>query len=401
MAFDPETATKAYLATLAAAARAKSDAYFEGGYWFIVWNFLAGTAALLFLYITGISAALRRWAAARVPSFFLKTVLFSTLLLAILSILTLPLAYYQDFVREHDFGLSTQTLAAWLQDWAIGASVGAVLPSLFVPLLYRAIKAWPRNWALAATAIMGLFFVIAGVLGPVIIEPLFNKITPMQESPLKAGILSLARANGIPADNVYVFDTSRQSTRVTAHVSGLLGTTRVTLGDNLLKQGPAVVRAVMGHEMGHYVLGHAWTLIAWQLLGALVGFTFISGIYNAALALPRFGVEGPGDPAGLPLLLLIGSLFGLLVTPLSNTLTRTIETQADYFGLNAAAEPDGFAKAALALSTYRKLEPTALEEFVFFDHPSGYNRIHRAMIWKGEHLPPADPASQSGTPATP
>jgi STE24 endopeptidase len=226
---------------------------------------------------------------------------------------------------------------------------------------------------------------------------LFNHYTPLPDSPIKRDILSLARANGIPADNVYEFDASRQSNRISANVSGLLGTTRISMTDNLMKQStPGEIKAVLGHEMGHYVMNHVFLLLGGLSLLVLIGFGLTNWGFNRLTSV--FGgvwdVRGIDDPAGLPALLAIFTVLGLLGTPLENTIIRTSEHEADIFGLNASRQPDGFATAALKLATYRKLEPTPLEEFVFYDHPSGHTRIHDAMVWKGEHI--NDPDIKSG-----
>lgn len=404
LAFDPEAATRAYLDTVNGAARAKSDAYFEGGYWFILWNFLADAAALLFIMATRLGAGIRSAIARFVPSLPFQTFLVGVAILLLNALLVLPLTYGRDFVREHAFNLSTQTLPAWAGETAMATGIGALATGFLLMLLYIAIRRLPRTWWIAGALVFGIFQGLLAFTFPVFIAPLFNTYTPLEAGPLREAILSMARANGVPADNVYKFDTSRQSTRVTANVSGFLGTTRVSLGDNLVHEATqAEVKAVMGHELGHYVLNHGWTILAWQTLGTLLGLWILSGIYQGIAARGAFGITGPGDPAAIPLFILIATFLGFVATPLSNTLARTIETQADYFGLNAAREPDGFAHVALRLSTYRKLEPSPLEEFVFFDHPSGYNRIHRAMLWKAEHLPPEPstlaPESTLGQPA--
>jgi STE24 endopeptidase len=386
-AFDPEAATRAYLDSLPATARQASNAYFEGGYWFILWNFLAGSAVTLLFLVMRLGAGLRRWAESWGAPRGLQTLLVAIILFAMSSVIVSPLSYQEGFVREHAFHLSTQTFSAWLTEWLEREVIGTVIAALILTMIYFVIRRAPRNWWVIGALVIGVFTGALNVAGPVLLEPIFNKFTPMAASPSKDAILSMARANGVPADNVYIFDTSRQSTRVTAHVSGLFGTTRISLGDNLLGDGsPAEVKAVMGHELGHYVLNHAWFLIAWQTLGAVLALGLIAWIYGGMARGGAFGIRDPGDPAGLPLFLLIAGVLSFVATPLTNTLTRTIETQADYFGLNTAQEPDGFAKVTLKLSIYRKLEPTPLEEFVFFDHPSGYNRIHRAMLWKAEHL---------------
>jgi STE24 endopeptidase len=200
----------------------------------------------------------------------------------------------------------------------------------------------------------------------------------------------MARANQIPATRVFEVDASRQTTRVSANVSGFLGTTRIALNDNLLKQCTLPeIRMVMAHEMGHYVLNHGAKLLTYAGIFILAGFALTRTLFDAAVRRwgNKWGVRGIADPAGLPLLVLILSTLLFIATPILNTVVRVTEREADAFGLNASREPDGMAQAALKLGTYRKLNPTPLEEFIFYDHPSGRARIQMAMDWKAAHLP--------------
>jgi STE24 endopeptidase len=203
----------------------------------------------------------------------------------------------------------------------------------------------------------------------------------------------LARANEIPVMQVYQFDASRQTTRVSANVSGFLGTTRISLNDNLLHQCTLPeIREVMAHEMGHYVLNHGCKLIVASSLIAFLGFAMAGFAFPAAVRRwgERWNVRGIADSAGLPLLALIFGVYSFVLTPLDNTITRTIEREADAFSINTAREPDGMAKVALKLGAYRKLNPGPVEEFIFFDHPSGRARIRMAMDWKAAGLPAGD-----------
>jgi STE24 endopeptidase len=222
----------------------------------------------------------------------------------------------------------------------------------------------------------------------VFIEPIFNNYTELKDETLRGPILSLARANGIPAEHVYVVDASKQTNKVSANVAGLFGTTRIALNDNLLhRASTAEVKAVMGHEMGHYVLHHVSKSLLFFGVVLLIGFAFLRWGFDRAVARwgGNWGVRGAGDPAGLPLLAALFSLYAFVLTPVINTHIRTSEAEADIFGLNAAREPDGMAEAAMQLSEYRKLSPGPVEEWIFFDHPSGRNRIGMAMRWKAEH----------------
>ena len=222
------------------------------------------------------------------------------------------------------------------------------------------------------------------------IFPLFNEYRPLSDPELRESILSLARANGVPADEVYEFDASRQSKRISANVSGLLGTMRISLNDNLLARcTPPEIHSVMGHEMGHYVLNHAYEGLMFFGILLLLGFAFLRWGYRAAQRRwgERWGIGGIDDEAGLPMLAAVLSVYFFFTTPLVNTFVRANEAEADLFGLNATREPEGFAEVALKLGEYRKLDPGPIEEWLLFDHPSGRARIEMAMRWKAEQSP--------------
>jgi STE24 endopeptidase len=234
-----------------------------------------------------------------------------------------------------------------------------------------------------------LFFMLASLIWPVYIAPLYNRYTKLDDPRIRGPILSMARANGIPASEVYVMDASRQTTRVSANVSGFLGTERITLNDNLLNRATLPeIESTMGHEMGHYVLHHLYKAVLFFGVLIVLGFAFLKAASSWALA--RWGqswrVRGVDDVAALPLLALLTGVYFFLLTPITNSYIRTQEYEADIFGLNAAAQPDGEALIDLKLGEYRKLDPGPLEEVIFFDHPSGRTRIYAAMRWKAEHL---------------
>ena len=202
-------------------------------------------------------------------------------------------------------------------------------------------------------------------------------------------ILRMARANSIPAKDVYEIDASKQTTRMSANVSGFGQTMRITLNDNLVGRGSLEeIEAVMGHEMGHYVLNHIPKDMLFFFVVIVIAFAYLR--WSLEWCLNRWGtkwrIRGISDPAVVPLVALLVSLFFFVLTPIINTHIRTSEAEADMFGLNASRQPDGWAQAAIHLGEYRKMNPGPLEEWIFFDHPSGYNRIHRAMRWKSQNL---------------
>ena len=387
--FDPVAATQAFMNRLQGDARAKSDSYAEGGYWLLLWNLLYGLAVAWFLLSSRISSRIREFAERRTHRKNLQSLVFVLAYVPLVTLLVLPLAFYEGFYREHQYGLSNLTVLGWLSEAGINLLVEMVLMAVAVTVLYAILRRLPETWWAWGTVAGGIFIVALIMVGPVFISPLFNTYKPLPDGPIRDDILSMARANGIPAENVYYFDASKQTKRVSANVSGMFGTIRISLNDNLLNRTtPAEIRAVMAHEMGHYVLNHglkhavSYTLV---LLGGLLFIKFSWG-WAALRFGSRFGVRGITDPAGLPLLAALFSIYTFLATPVYYTIVRTAETEADIFGLNASREPDGFAEAIFKLAEYRKLEPGPAEEFLLFHHPSGYNRIFAAMRWKAENM---------------
>jgi STE24 endopeptidase len=388
---DVDAATRAYLDTVSPAARASSDAYFEGGYVLQLVDFLVGGGIGVALLHTGVSARMRDLARRVTRSRFVHVALFWALYLAVTTVLGFPLHVYEGYFREHAYGLSNMSFGAWLGDEAKGLGIAVVLGGIAVPLLYAILRKARRTWWVwGAIAMMG-FTVFAVAITPVFLAPVFNSYTRLEDPKVRDPILALARANGIETHDVWQFDASKQSKRVSANVSGFAGTQRISLNDNLLNRcSPPEIEAVMGHEMGHYVLHHiAKDLLAIGIV-ILLGFLFVrTGFERLRKRFEtRWRVEGVDDPAGFPLFVLLFSVYSLLTTPVTNTIIRTTEAEADLFGLNAARQPDGAAQAALKLGEYRKLDPGPIEEFVFFDHPSGRHRIEMAMRWKAEHVGP-------------
>jgi STE24 endopeptidase len=387
--FDAEAATQAYLAEMPAEARARSDAYFEGGYWLLLWDFLYGAVVALLLLHFRWSARMRDFAERITSVGPLQTAIYWVQYLLLTSILGFPLAVYEGYFREHKYGLATQTFGPWMWDQTKGLLLGLVFGALLVAVLFGIARKLPRTWWLWGAGVTSIFLVIVVLVGPVYILPLFNKVTRLDDPALTQRILRLARANGIPASDVYKVDASKQTTRMSANVSGLGSTLRITLNDNLLRRGsPEEIEAVMGHEMGHYVLNHVEKGIFFFVV--LIVTWFAALYFSLQWALARWGerwqIRGTGDTAVLPLVMLITSIFFFVLTPILNTQTRTQEMEADMYGLNASRQPDGFAQAAIHLGEYRKMSPGPLEEWIFYDHPSGRVRIFSAMRWKKENL---------------
>jgi STE24 endopeptidase len=387
--FDATAATNAYLAQIPADKTARSDAYFEGGYWMILWDFLYGVAVALLLLNLRWSAHMRDLAE-RVTRFKpVHTFVYWMQYLVLTTILVFPLTVYEDYFREHKYGLATQTFGPWMGDQMKGLGVNLVLCGLLAMLLFGIVRRLPRTWWIWGAVVTTLFLIFVSLIASVFIFPIFNKVTRLDDPKIVDPILSMARANGIPAKNVYEIDASRQTTRISANVSGFANTMRITLNDNLLRRAsPEEIQAVMGHEMGHYVMNHIYKGIMFFLIVTVLAFAYMHWALDWTLQ--RWGekwqIRGVGDTAVLPLVVLLVSIFSLVLTPVTNTFIRTQEYEADMYGLNTARQPDGAAQGAIHLGEYRKMNPGPIEEWIFFDHPSGRNRIYAAMRWKAENL---------------
>ena len=386
--FDVERATETYLAMLTPAQRARSDAYYEGGYWLQLWQFLYSVGVLALILWRGWSVRMRTLAERITKRPMLQTALFVCLFVPVFWLLSLPLDWYSGYLREHQYGMSNQDFAGWLWDDVKNLFALTVLGVIVITGIYALVRrASQRAW-LWASGFMCLFLMFLFMITPVFLAPLFNDYKPLEEGPVREAVLSLAHANQIPVDNVMWFDASKQTKRVGANVSGMFGTTRVSLNDNLLNRTSLPeIKAVMGHEMGHYVLHHPALGVIFYTV--VFGFGFLLLHTAIERMLPglgqRLGIKGRADPAGLPYALIVLSVYFFVVTPITNRITFIFESEADLFGLNAAREPYGFATSAMRLGAYRKLEPSKLEELLFYDHPSGRERVEMSMKWLKEN----------------
>jgi STE24 endopeptidase len=395
--FDADRATEAWLNLLSPEQRKLSDEYFEGRHWLRFWDLLYGVGAMAVLLITGLSRRTRDLAERASRQLPVSVGIYAALFIIAGFVLGLPFEIYSGFVREHQYGLSNLTFVHWLREELIGLGVNVVLGSVALSVLYAAIRRTGARWWAWATGLTFVFYLFLSFIGPLFIAPLFNDYKPLPDGPVRDAVMSLARANEIPTDHLEWFDASKQTTRISANVSGLWAVARINLNDNLLdRTSLPEIRAVLGHEMGHYVLNHAFKLTVYLTLLFGMAFVLLHLVFERALARfgPRLGLRGRADPAALPLAVAILSVVWFALMPMRNTIVRNVEAEADAFGLNAAREPEGFAMAAMRLSTYRKIMPGPVEEFLFYDHPSGYDRVHRAMIWLKENLPATPPASR-------
>ncbi len=387
--FDPEAASAAYMSTLSGAAKAKSDAYFEGGYWLILWGALATILVELIVLKTGLSARFRDWGEKFTQRKFVHGALYALPYVIVTALIALPWTLYTAFFREKQYDLMNLSLAGWLGEYAIDQVIGTIAFMLILPLAFLGIRKSPKRWWLWSTGFTALFIGFFIMIAPIFISPLFNDYTELKAGPTRDRIVAMAAAKDVPAEHIYVVNSSKQSKRISANVSGLGPTIRISLNDNLLDRSTLPETAsVMGHELGHYVLGHIWKLLI--SLSLIFGLAF----FVASRAVPAivsrwgrgWGLRDHTDIAAVPVYAIVISVVMVLLTPVTNSIIRINESEADAFGLESAREPDGFASIAMKLSEYRKIDPSAIEEILFYDHPSGATRVRMAMNWKAKHL---------------
>ena len=302
--------------------------------WFVGRSWALAVPALILF--AGLSARIRRFASGRGRPWLVEVALYAVIFLAAEFVLNLPLRYYSGFVRLHEYGLSVQPFGRWLGDAFKGWGVEVVGAVLFIWVPYRIMSRSPRRWWLYTGLLALPFAGFSALIAPIAVDPLFNDFGPMKDERLEAKIDALARRAGIEGSKIFEVDKSRDTTTVNAYVTGLFGTKRIVLWDTLLaKLDDEEVLAVMGHEMGHYVLNH----VAQGLLLSSIGTIFaLYLIHKAANGLirrfgPRFGFDRLSDVASVPLILLLAQITILLGSPVINAFSRHMEHEADRFAL--------------------------------------------------------------------
>ena len=389
-AFDIEAATQAYLADQSDEDIARINSYVNTGYLTLLLDALVAVLVAWLILSRGWSSRWRDMAEKRFNSRFAQAIIYVPIYVLVTTALVFPLTWFSDFHTEHKYGLATQAFPGWFTEFLIGTVVSLVLLSLFIALLYSVIRRTQERWWAWGALLGTMFLLLVIVISPVYLQPLFNEYRPMDEGPLKERILSIARANGMNASDVKQVDESKQTKRVSANVSGALGTMRIALNDNLLNQASEEgVEAVMAHEIGHFVLNHMWKRLILFLPLMVVMFLLAHTIF---MAIKRrrgdaWGIRGIDDLAGLPLLLAIIAVLELASTPIIFRSVYVAEVEADLFAINATQNPDAWAEVALMTAQYRKLQPPEWEENWLNHHPSPYKRIQMAMRWKAENLP--------------
>jgi STE24 endopeptidase len=385
MAFDPAAATAAYIDALGPAALAKAAAYTRGGEWLGLWDVVvAALVAVLFVRLRILDRLDARLAG---RGFVPRTLLVCAAFLLLSALVALPWNLYQDWWRESAYGRTSQPLGDWLAQGAIGMVFATLFGALFFLGIYALIRRAGRRWWIWSGGLAAFAISLLLLLAPVVVEPLFNDYRPVPAGPVRDALVVQAQQAGIEPGRIFLYDGSRQSNNFTANVSGLGHSARIAISDVALK-GASLdeVRAVTGHEIGHYVLGHIWMMVAVFSLLAILLFFLADRLY-ARVARTFGSAAAIGDPRGLPVLMFMLTLFAFLAQPVRNGLSRSDESAADAYSLRTVNLPDALASALVKTAEYRNPRPNAAEEFIFYSHPSVERRVRAAMEWKAAHPP--------------
>ena len=380
--------TARYIDSLGAENLEKAAAYTAGNHWHLLWGLIVSALVTWIIVRWGILDRLQERLGRRGPA--LRAFLVGATFLILAPLISLPWTIYEEWWREKNYGRTSQPLGDFLMQNGMAIVISALVGGLFLIGLYWLIRKTGRRWWLwsgGLTAI-GLAFIL--LLSPILIEPLFNKYQPVPEGPVRTALVEMAAKAEIPPEKIFMYDGSRQSNNFTANVSGVLGSARIAISDVAMKEASlAEVKAVTGHEIGHYVLVHVWrAVIIYSLLAILL-------FYLADRLFPRFArlfgsAARIDEPRGVPVLLFIVGLFGLLAMPVTNLVSRMGESEADAYSLRTVGEPDALAGALVKTAEYRYPRPHPVQEFIFYTHPSVERRVRAAMEWKAAH--PAEPA---------
>lgn len=356
---------------------------------------LLGTAAagvvLLALLVSGAGSQVRELAAA-VSSFIsagfddaVTVAVYAVMLMILLQVIEAPFAFYQGFLLEHRYGLSTQTARHWLSDQAKGVLLGTGLAVIGASIVFLTLREWPEWWWMVSAAAFAVAIVVLARLAPVVLLPIFYKFKPLDRPALVERLLGLARQARTDVVGVFEWVLSGHTRKANAALAGMGRTRRILLSDTLLADySDDEIEVILAHELAHHVHRDLWRGIAVQTLVLAAGF-LLADVALRRLADP-LELRGLSDPAALPLLMLVGGAWSFLMMPLVNAQSRAQERAADRYALAATRNVGAFVTAMKRLSQQNLAEerPSPLVRWLFYSHPSIHERIDAAKAFSRE-----------------
>lgn len=304
------------------------------------------------------------------------------------TLLTLPISFYSGFILAHRYGLSIQTLSGWLFDLVKGLAISLPFELIAVQFVYALLALTPDTWWIWSGIAMLCVTVLLANIAPILLLPLFYKLTPLPDGEVRRVALELAARAGTRVRGIYSMNMSKRTTAANAMVMGLGNTRRIVLGDTLLGHySPEEIEVVLAHELGHQVHHDIPKLVLVEVVATLGGLFVVNLALHAVVgATPTYA--GLADAATLPLVAAALGLFGLVTLPITNGFSRHVEHQADVYALESTGKAAAFISAMtrLANQNLAELEPTWIVEFLLYNHPSVGRRLAFARTYAG-HAP--------------
>jgi STE24 endopeptidase len=313
-----------------------------------------------------------------------EAIAFSVLVALVGSLVATPIAFWRGYLHERRWGFSTQTLGGWVSDRVKGVAIGVALTVIPMLGLIASVHVFPSWWpAVAALGGSAIVFVVT-FLAPVLLEPVFNRFSPLRDEVLADDLRGLADRAGVPVRDVLVADASRRTTKHNAYVSGIGKTRRVVVWDTLLDRGePGELRLVVAHELGHRRFRHVAIGTAIGMAGTALFVLGLWVLFQWDALLAAIGADGPGDPRVIPFVLFAGTVAELAIRPFALALSRRWERDADRFSLELTGDADAYEAThrSLALSNLGDLDPPKAAYLFFFSHPSAPERVAAGRAW--------------------
>lgn len=300
----------------------------------------------------------------------------------VLALVLIPLAFVRGHAMGHAWGLSTQDVGAWLGDQVRALLVGLVVAAIGAAAFFVVVRWQPRWWWLVGWVVFTALTAVLTFVYPIVIAPLFNRFTPLEEGPLRTRLVALAGDAGVQIDDVLVADASRRTTTENAYVAGLGATKRLVVYDTLLAAGSDDETAfVVAHELGHRVENHVFKGVVVGSAGLLLSFVALLWLSRRAGVWEWAGASGISDVRALPVLVLFATIAGLLVLPAENGVSRAFERRADTIALRLTDDPAAAVRTfrRLAFSNLADLRPPAVARWALLSHPSIPERIRSAV----------------------
>ncbi len=384
MAFNAEIATKAYIDGLGEEALMQAAAYTAGNHWLMLWSLGVTVLSTWLILRSGILTTMVDKLSGK--GLFNRAFRVSAAFIVLSSIIELPWTIYTSWYRQTQYDMTAQPLGDFLGQAGLSLALSAVIMGVLLAFFYVLVNKVGKLWWAWFGGVTASVITLMMILGPTLIQPLFNEYTAVPEGKVKTAIEALAVEANIPTERIFMYDGSRQSNNFTANVAGIGSSARIAISDVAMKQADLdEVKAVTGHEIGHYVSGHIWWIVL--LLSAQIVVAFLLADKLFAPVARWFGAdEDIRNPASIPVLILVVGVLMTFFAPINNTLSRMNETDADRYSLETVNLPDGLASALVKTAEYRNPRPGKLQEVLFYTHPSVEGRVRMAMEWKAEQL---------------